>query len=510
MRRLGFILIALVALFFGFSGDALAAKKKSKGNPNYASIVMDAETGAILRESNADKRLHPASLTKMMTLMLTFEALDAGKIGLHDRVPISKRAAAAVPSKLGLAAGSSIKVEDAIYALVTKSANDIALAMAEFLGGTEPRFARVMTERAQDIGMSSTVFRNASGLHDPAQITTARDMARLGRYILARYPHHYHYFSTKQFTYRGHTYRNHNRLMSSYPGMDGFKTGYINASGFNLVASAKRDGRRLIGVVFGGRTTQSRNDHMKQILDESFGSKAGMRVAALDPAPLPGRKPSVASYLTAPSLQDDNALRLAAVQPPPAKPPVPPADNIEEEQTADSVNSSLHSGLIGELIGEGDYDPAVSKRLETGLLAVAVHTGAYKPNPNPATPVEQGMREVGYAVISKMGAGGSAPYPDGASAQTASLPGGAPEAHAADSWSVQIGAYNSRVATDHALRKALARLPQEFSGAKPVAVPLRTAEGVLFRARLAGLSKADAARACGYFKDCLTIAPRAK
>ena len=535
MRFLGYVLIAVMLLCMG-ADSAYAAKKKQAApqtNDKYASIVMDADTGMILRQSHADKVRHPASLTKMMTLMILFEYLDNKQITLKDRIPVSAKAAAAPPSKLGLTAGSSIRVEDAIYALVTKSANDVAVAVSEFMAGTEPRFAEAMTRRAREIGMDSTLFRNASGLPDPRQVTTARDMAKLARYILVRYPHHYHYFGTKQFTYRGQTYGNHNKLIHSYKGMDGFKTGYINASGFNLVASAKRDGRRIIGVVFGGRTSASRNSHMAEILDDGFRKLPDVRVAGISPvepgpgpggapAPVPSKKPDVAAYHAllaaaaaepvAPAKKDgvtqqpSSFTSLASLQTTPAKIalPVLTPEQIDDAARKEAVNNSLED--FSEMIGQGDYDPAVSKRLETGLLAVAVHTGSYKPNPAPATPVEKSLREVGHAMFSQMGPG----------EQLSQLKAGEigldskqwKEVYNGDNWSIQIGAYNSRVATDRALRKAQARLPQELSSAKPVAVPLKTSEGIMFRARLAGLNKKDAESACKYFKDCLTIAPR--
>lgn len=526
LRFLGYVLIAVMLICAGTDSAHAAKKKASQGsNPKYASMVMDADTGMVISQSYADQVRHPASLTKMMTIMILFEYLDNGQITLKDRIPISKRAAAAPPSKLGLAAGSSIRVEDAILALVTKSANDIAVAVAEFMAGTEPRFAKEMTRRARDIGMERTLFKNASGLPDPGQVTSARDMAKLARYILVRYPHHYHYFGTKQFTYRGQTYGNHNKLMHSFKGMDGFKTGYINASGFNLVASAKRDGRRLIGVVFGGRTSASRNQHMAEILNAGFGKLPDVNVASImpiDETPVPAKKPDVAAYnaLVAAAASEpvvpvkkDGVTRepssfttLAALETTPTKIALPVLTTEQQEDAArkQAVNETLESGMFSELIGQGDYDPAVSKRLETGLLAVAVHTGAYKPNPAPATPVEKSLREVGHAMFSQLGQPPAAPDVQVASIDDKQWK----EVYSGDNWSVQIGAYNSRVATDRALRKAQARLPKELSSAKPVAVPLKTSEGIVFRARLAGLNKKDAERACTYFKDCLAIAPR--
>lgn len=285
-----------------------ALPARAEANPRYAALIMDADTGVILHQSSADKTLHPASLVKMMTLTMTFEALQSGRLRLNDRVPISAHAAGMSPSKIGIPAGGSISVEDAIYALVTKSANDIAAALGEKLGGTESQFAAMMTRRAREIGMTKTVFKNASGLPNPQQVTSARDQAKLARFIIKTYPQYYTYFSTRNFNYRGVSHHNHNRLMSSYKGMDGMKTGFIGASGFNLVASAVRGDRRLIGVVFGGRTAASRNARMAELLDAGFaelgvGKDAGtVVVAQAQPGkstPKPGRKPETIAQLAA-------------------------------------------------------------------------------------------------------------------------------------------------------------------------------------------------------------------
>ncbi len=267
----------------------------AEANPKYASIVMDARTGDVLRARNIDKRLHPASLTKMMTLYLTFEAVETGRLKLSTRIPISKYAASMVPSKLDLKPGQTIRVHDAIQVLVTKSANDVAVAVAEAIAGSEKKFGKLMTRRARDLGMMDSRFYNASGLYHPRQRSTARDIATLGLSLMKYFPHYYGYFNIKSFEYGGETYRNHNRLIGKYPGMDGLKTGYIRASGFNLAASAYRDGNRLIGVVFGGRSPQSRNRHMKHILDAGFRS---MKPTSMQPvlanAPVPRMKPQLA------------------------------------------------------------------------------------------------------------------------------------------------------------------------------------------------------------------------
>ncbi len=255
----------------------------------YASIVIDARTGQVLHQVNADTRNYPASLTKMMTLYMTFEALSDGRINLGQQLAVSRTAAGRSATKLGLRRGEKIKVQDIILSLVTKSANDAATVMAEALGGSERRFSRMMTVKAREIGMDNTTFRNASGLPNRRQLTTARDMAILSRALYLDYPQYYHYFSTRKFTYKGLTHKNHNKLLGRYKGIDGIKTGYIRASGFNLAASVERDGRRLISVVMGGRSPRSRDRHVISLLERAFARLDGGDTVAAVPA-LP-RKP---------------------------------------------------------------------------------------------------------------------------------------------------------------------------------------------------------------------------
>ena len=253
-----------------------------------ASIVLDAESGRVLQSNDADDIKYPASLTKIMTLYLTFEALKKGQVKLTDRFTVSREAADMPPTKLGLQRGETIKVEDAILGLVTKSANDAAAVVAENLAGSESRFAEQMTRKAKKLGMTHTQFRNASGLPDDDQVTTARDMAVLARAIMRDFPEYYPYFSRESFTFRGRTHRNHNHLLGQYEGADGVKTGYIRASGFNLVASSKRGDTRLIGVVLGGKTARSRDKAMEKLLDRTFArldTQTDVMIAAHKPAP---------------------------------------------------------------------------------------------------------------------------------------------------------------------------------------------------------------------------------
>ena len=236
----------------------------------YASIVMDARDMTVLHARNADAARFPASLTKVMTLFMVFDALDAGQLSLSDRIVMSETAARRPPSKLGLPPGSSLSVEEAIEALVAKSANDVAAALGERLGGTEDRFAALMTVKARSLGMSGTRFRNASGLPDDLQMTTARDMARLADALLVEHRDFYDYFGIRHMDWQGRQLANHNRLLNRVDGVDGIKTGYTRASGYNLMASAERAGRRVIAVVLGGPSARARDDHMAELLEAAF------------------------------------------------------------------------------------------------------------------------------------------------------------------------------------------------------------------------------------------------
>lgn len=237
---------------------------------SYADMVIDAETGRILHKQDADSLRHPASLTKMMTLYLTFQALETGRLSINQFLPVSSNASAQSPSKLGLRPGQRIRVEDAILSIVTESANDSAMVLAEWLGGSEGNFAVMMTRQAQALGMVRTKFVNPTGLPNPEQVTTARDIAILSQAVIYHFPQYYSYFSRDSFIYAGYYHHNHNHLMDRYAGMDGIKTGYIRASGFNLAASAIRAKTRLIGVVFGGRSALARDNHMALLLDQCF------------------------------------------------------------------------------------------------------------------------------------------------------------------------------------------------------------------------------------------------
>lgn len=238
--------------------------------PQPASFIVDADSGRVLHTENADALRYPASLTKMMTLYLTFDALKKGKLKLDQELPVSMHAAGQPQTNIALDAGDRLAVKDAILSLVVRSANDSAVVLGEALGGSEEGFARKMTEKARALGMKNTTFYNASGLPDPRQKTTARDMAMLGMALRRDFPQYYPFFKTESFSYNGKTYGTHNRVMTRYDGVDGIKTGYIRASGFNLVTSAKKDGHTLVGVVLGGNTWRARDDKMIALLDQNF------------------------------------------------------------------------------------------------------------------------------------------------------------------------------------------------------------------------------------------------
>jgi D-alanyl-D-alanine carboxypeptidase len=317
------------------------------GNPAVdgrdAYIILDATSGRELSSDQPDGLRHPASLTKLMTIYLTFSALDSGRLSLGDGLPVSINALNAPPTKMGLPPGGTVSVRDATMALVTRSANDAALVLAEALGGDEASFAQMMTSKARQLGMSQTVFRNASGLPNREQVTTARDMARLAFALMRDFPHYYPVFSVQSWPYRGRYLENHNRMLGSYEGADGLKTGYTNASGFNLVMSAMRDNRRLIGVVMGGDSAGQRDRMMAMLMDQGFATAATMRLSGWTNI----RKPPSARYTSAnfdPSLIiPESTPRLATASTRPlagftaAAPPPPPAPAPQAEQRVASL-----------------------------------------------------------------------------------------------------------------------------------------------------------------------------
>jgi len=425
-----------------------------KEQDRFAEIVIEANTGYVLSEKNADKQLYPASLTKMMTLYLTFDALEDGTLSLNQRVPVSKHASVQEPSSLGLSQGDTIRVQDAILSIATKSANDSAVVLAEALGGSEERFARMMTAKARDLGMTGTHFLNASGLFKQGHYSTARDMAILAQALIRNHPRYYHVFSTPSFTYNGEVMANHNHLMSSYRGMDGLKTGYVYASGYNLAASAVRNNTRLIGVIFGGATAKSRNNAMALLLNRTFASLASgsMRVAANTPrvqhtaAIIPAQRPvAVAEETVA-----DNAARNA------------------------NTNSEPQFNAMGLVVDQGD-----TANIDDVVKNTNTPTTNNAPVNNPLPPLQ--------------------PQPIN-NTQIATAP-----VALSGNWAIQIGAFASHDGGEQALQSAKTALQGIVTGMDSIA-PLMTPQGMIYRARLSGLSRSGAQQACSILRgNCLVL-----
>ena len=328
-------------------GKRRSAKKGGGYNPPYSAIVVDANSGGVLHAADADGIRHPASLTKIMTLYLLFERIEAGKIKPDTPLKVSAHAAAQSPTKLGLKAGDTITAEDAIRGLVTKSANDAAVVIAEALAGDEEEFAKLMTRKARALGMSRTVYMNASGLPDRDQVTTARDQALLGRAIQDRFPRQYRYFSTKSFTFRGKTMGNHNHLLGSVQGVDGIKTGYVNASGFNLVASMKRSNRSLVAVVLGGSSGGARDARMRSLLEKHIADASAGRTAPMIAEAHDGEV-ETAPAAAASAGDASHAVPASAAAPPSAAAPMPatPINSSRSERAAAAPAPKAGSGAV--------------------------------------------------------------------------------------------------------------------------------------------------------------------
>ncbi|MBP0446786.1 serine hydrolase [Roseomonas sp. SSH11] len=380
-RRAGWAVALLPAL--------LAAQPAAAqiGSERYASFVMDGRTGQALGGANADAPRYPASLTKMMTLYMLFEAMREGRITMNSRIYISEEANSRIPSKLGVPPGMTIPVEIAIYALTMKSANDVATAVGEALGGSEDRFAQMMTQKARQLGMTNTTFRNASGLPDWDQVTTARDMATLGRRLFLDFPERWHYFGNSNIRTGNYAFRNHNRMLTEYEGVDGVKTGFINASGFNNVVSAQRQGQRVFVSVFGGSSWVERDRHAALLLDDGF-SRLGVAPPARAPetgmvmarapavlsraraatvetvaAPRPGIR-QVALRVSRPVLaRPDTAAQARGRRAPAAVTPVAqPAPRAGSRATAARTRRVVEQGDGGRVVRVAAPRPAASKR----------------------------------------------------------------------------------------------------------------------------------------------------
>lgn len=452
-RFVGELLSALAAfaLFAAFPAAARPAHGTiaSASGPIFAWILLDAETGQVLSEQSADVLTYPASLTKMMTLYLTFEALNKGRIRLDQRLTVSEEAASRSPSKLGLTPGDAVPLRDLMLGVVTRSANDAAAVLAENLAGSEANFARYMTWKARQLGMQHTWYQNASGLPNSDQRTTARDTARLALALYHQFPREYRYFATREFDFRGDAVRTHNRLLEWYQGADGIKTGFVNASGFNLAASAVRDGRRLIGVIMGGRSARTRDAQMASLLDQGFAVLAHGR-------PAPAQSATVVAAAT-----------------PPAAPPPPAAVATAPPAAAAAIAAPVRAAPTV---------PAVA------AAAPAHATATTDANP-PTRQRSESIGRVASAALRHLSPVGRAEA--------------APAVHetpaAGDDWAIQLGAFRAEAAAEQAARQA-AGLAIVRGKPQQILAPAKSDKTRLYRARLLHFTEKGAQAACAQLK----------
>ncbi len=444
--------LAFVTFTFVVSGNF--SDNSAHANGKYAGIVIDAKTGKTLYSYRADSIRYPASLTKMMTMYMMFEALAERKMTKKTRIRMSRYAASKPPSKLGIKAGRSIAAEHAIYALATKSANDVAAAVAEHLGGTEGNFAKMMTRKARQLGMKRTTFKNASGLTSKGQVTTARDMAKLGLALREHFPQYYKYFQARSFRYAGRNYGNHNKLLGRIKGVDGIKTGYTRASGFNLVSSVQANRRSIVAVVLGGRSGKSRNAQMAKLIKRylpkaSRGTKR-KQIAA--------RKSSNIVVASAAN------IRL------PKRGPVPV---FRTTQVAKAVVNVENPIVVASVSAPSFNQESVNQRLEQA---------------KPPVPIVRPAGEVAYVDP----------------VTTASV------AQKSSGWVIQIGAAGDKDGALGLLTKARQKFPQTLGGKELYTETVAKGGAILHRARFVGFSgKSEANRACKILKKkrfaCLAL-----
>ena len=512
---------------------SMALATPAAAKPKYAALVLDKYSGRVLFSRHADAHRYPASLTKIMTLYIVFEELAKENITLDTKFTVSRHAAGQAPSKLGLDAGDTITVENAILALVTKSANDVAMVVAENIGGSERKFAQQMTKRARELGMARTTFRNPHGLPDKRQVTTARDMATLAQRIMDDFPQYYSYFGTESFTFRGRTFNNHNNLLGDYEGTNGIKTGYTRASGFNLTASVTRDGKHLVGVVMGGKTPRTRDDHMREILDEAFGRVPTRgRISIASAAPIPRARPSV----TLPTAEPPQLMAsLEAPRAPTNAPSVKPADAFDAATAAALLAEPAPARRPAVTFNAPTPDAvaptAASPETASGLRGPTTEPEAPARQVAAAAVAPRVFDDVSAWLVSPANARESAPRlagtltdpgrPTGAgdisSATDVNLaalndPGSYSTVSAGHAWRIQIGAYSDATEAGRRIQAAMARAPSVLKGKGPATVPVRTASRTLFRSRFTGFDGEDQARnACTRLIregiSCITVPP---
>ncbi|MPZ59492.1 MAG: peptidase M15 [Rhizobiales bacterium] len=450
--------------------EARSKRKRYVYNPPYASIVIDANSGAVLQATNADSRRHPASLTKIMTLYLLFERLESGRLNLNTRLPVSAHAAAQAPTKLGLRPGQTIEVEDAILALVTKSANDAAVVIAEAIGGTESGFGRMMTRKARVLGMQRTTYTNASGLPDSDQITTARDQALLGRAVQERFPRYYRYFATKAFEYKGRSMRNHNRLLGRVKGVDGIKTGYTRASGFNLTTSMHHGGRHVVAVVLGGRSSGQRDARMRDLLSDHVMTASTRRTA-----------PAIAE---APDATEDR--RVAAVDEPVPMP-------VSNPLVLDQVAAADAIAMVQTIPAATAYAPIADPKPGSTdpIKPLLVKTLSIRPASRTAK-----AAKLAFAAVRLSDASKSAPH----AAEEAAPAKAASEKPVRNGWMIQVGAFDEEKEARMRLNSVQSRAKKVLGHADPFTESVTKGEKTLYRARFAGLDKHQAETACRTLK----------
>ncbi len=480
-------------------------------SPAFSALLVDANSGRTLFSVAEDGLRHPASITKVMTLYLLFEQLDKGTMTLQTRIPISEHAAAQEPSKLGIEAGDTISVEDAIKAIVTRSANDVAVAIGEAIGHDESAFAEMMTRKAHELGMSSTIYRNASGLPNDEQVTTARDLTILARSLEERFPRYFKYFSTHQFDYAGEVIGNHNHLLGRVDGVDGIKTGYTRASGFNLLTSVHRDGRSLIGVVLGGRTSGVRDRIMASMIEDHIAQASPMRTATMvaeaSPAE-PAERVAAEPPAGRPILVADQVPPVRSVEPQlaegddaedePAKPRVAamaPAAHPHVERSAESP-AAWRERRAPPVRGLGQRAEIASRQ--------AAPAAAPAPRHEAPTPAQLGWVK-GKDPATKVAAlspSEKVRAPSETTVAERTLAGGETEddAGAHKGWMIQIGATDDEAKANALLNKARERNRQALAAAKPVAQKVQKGEDTFYRARFAGLDSASAETACRSLK----------
>ena len=491
-------------------------------SPPTSSIVVDGNTGEVLHTSNADASRHPASLSKIMTLYLLFERLEAGKIKLDTQLKVSKHAAEQAPTKLGLKPGQTIAVEDAIKAVVTKSANDAAVAIAENLGGDEDGFAKLMTEKAHALGMNRTTYVNASGLPDDDQNTTAADQARLGRAIQERFPRYYKFFSTEEFVYRGHAMRNHNHLLGVVGGVDGIKTGYTRASGFNLVTSVHRDGRYIIAVVLGGRSAFERDTRMRGLINTHI-REASLRHTAPVIAEKAEQRGDPKSVSADKADQRSEQKPVAFIKAPLSShaDPTPTASAKGNGNATAGTNDPIQPLLVKTIT----YRTAPVQTAPLAPMPALVPAAAPLPQPTaaaaarpPAPPVPEAPNTVVVASAEPAAVATAAKAepvksevakPDTPRMDIAKAEPTPAQIRARGGWLIQIGAYEGEDEARQHLSEARLKIPSILATADPFTERVQKGDKALYRARFAGFDKAMAEAACRQLKRseiaCMTV-----